>query len=315
MNQNQSNTAHWVLGIALLLIGVFVIIALVLVNSQAATSQVTINNSAPAFDTRFISTNPNGGVNDFGGGVNLLPGGNKTININGKVSDANGNADITGVSVYVRRSGIASTSCDSVGEVDPNFCYVVESCTLSNPNFNQKDYNCAVNLEYYADSTSPSGEFPAENWVLDMAVTDGTATTTDNTGNFEVNNLVALNIPGAINWGTLALNTQTTNANNNEMVITQNGNTPADVEVSGTNLTCDGSGNIPVNNVKWALTDVGATDGSAVALSGTNADTNLAVGRRSGAEVTKTLYWNISIPAGGVLGTCTGTVNISAIAS
>lgn len=315
MNERQSSTAHWVLGIALLLIGVFVIIALVLVNSQAATSQVTINNSAPVFDSRFISNAPNGGVNDFGGGVTLIAGGGKAININGKVSDANGNADIQSVTAFVRRSGIAPTSCDEVGEADPNFCYVIPSCNLTNPNLNQKDYNCGINLEYYSDSTSPSGEFPAENWIIDLAVTDGTATTPDSSGSFEVNNLVALNIPNTINWGSLALNATTSSGNNNHMTITQHGNTPADVEVSGTNLNCDVSGNIPTSNVEWALSDVGSGAGGSTDLTGSPVDTNLAVGRRSGAEVTKVLYWNIAIPGAGVKGTCTGTVNISAIAS
>jgi hypothetical protein len=318
----ESRALHYILGASLVMIAVFAISAFVMVNSQAdtPTASTTINNSNPTVLTKFISTTSNAGTDGFSGGtIDLVGGSTRTIWINGLVADSNGEADISDVDIRLRRSGV-SGSCSE----DPNSCRLVSNCTLDTAAGTalQVGYNCSIALEYYTDSTSGGGEFPGENWILEVTVNDLSAgTTTDAALTKEVETRLALTIPATISYGSLALGANTTSANNVAMNIAQAGNDNADVEVHMTagNLACltgaTSTGNIPRSNLSWALTDVDWNHGSVAALTGTAADTNLNVAYRHGSNPTANLFWNISIPASGVGGTCSGTVTVSAIAA
>lgn len=307
-----------------MLIGVFVIIALVMVNSQADSVSTTtvVGNVAPTVESVFISSTANAKVDSYAGGAinDLTAGGATTIHINGVVQDLNGRDDITGVSASFRRSGIALNTCDNDAGVadapDNNNCYLVPTCTLTNnANTDQKEYDCAIAIQYYADATDAVSANAAENWVVLVDVTDGTASAQDTSLTKEMETMMALTIPSSINYGTLALGATTSAANNQEQTISQAGNDVADVNVSGTVMTCDIRGSIAVGNQEWALTDVPYGDLASTDLTGLAVDTNLGVPLRTSDTVntSKILYWNIGIPSSGVEGTCTGTNTITAI--
>ena len=312
---NNDSLLHWMLGGALTIILVLVG-ALVYVSSQAdtVTTETEITNTAPAVDSVFISDATNGLADDYPGGtITPTAGATKTLNINGVVSDANGTADIASVKMAFYRSGATNGSACTA---DQNDCYPVVGCALSADTSTTQKYNCAITVQFWADSTDAGGRFAAEDWqvyveVEDLAVTTGS----NNAVSKEMGTLLSVNIPASISYGTFGLGSTTTNANNQEMIITQKGNDQADVEVSGTAMTCTDIGTIPVGNQEWALTDIGHGTGSD--LTGIAADTNLAVGYRDEdlTDVTKTLYWNIEVPATGVKGTCSGTNTVSVIAS
>lgn len=319
---NTHNMNHWILAGALILTGIFLIVALVVINSQAdnVSTQTTISNTAPAVDSVFVSNSAGAGTNDFAGGIPLTVNGGKTVHINGVVSDANGKEDIgnNAIQVTFYRSGVTNGPTCTPNQAN---CYNISggACTVTDATSTTRNYTCPINLQFNAESTSASGTFAAENWLAKVTVTDtaGPAAANLTHGGVEVNTLLGLLIPNNINFGTLGLNATTTNANNAEQTVTQAGNIQADVEVSSAAaMNCSGAGTIPVANQKWALTDVGHADGAATALSGTPADTNLGVLRKvnDGTPETKTLYWNIAIPANGVSGNCTGTTVINAIA-
>lgn len=316
----ESKILHYVLGLSLVMIAVFATGALVMVNSQAdsISTSASVNNVAPTVSTVYLSSSANGGVDSYAGGTinDLVAGGTRTIHVNGIVEDANGNADITGVSGKFYRTSLGS-SCST----SDNDCYVNASCTTDTSGgvtATQKRYNCSYVLNYYIDSTSAGGEFSADNFTAAITVTDAaSASATDSALTKEVQTLLALNIPGTINFGSFALGAATNNTNNAEMVIAQNGNDAADVEVSmaSGSLTCDATGTIPRGNIQWSTTDVSHGAGGTNGLTGTAADTNLAVPYRHGANPTRSLFWNIQIPSTGVKGSCTGTTTVSAIAS
>ena len=322
LHMQESRALHYILGASLLMIAVFAISAFVMVNSQAdtPTASTTVNNTNPTVASKFISTTSNAGTDGFGGGtIDLTAGTTRTVWINGLVADNNGEADISDVDITLRRSGV-SAGCTE----DANSCRVVSNCTLDAGAGTslQVGYNCSIALNYYTDSTSTGGEFPAENWVLDVVANDLSAgTVTDSATTKEVETRLALTIPATIAYGSLALGTNTTAANNTLINIAQAGNDIADVEVSmaGTILQCVTSavntGTIPRANLIWSLTDVDYNGVGATALSGTATDTNLNVAYRHGANPTKDLFWNIQIPTTGVGGTCTGTVTVSTIAA
>lgn len=320
-NSSPNNSSHWLIGGALLLTSFFLVIAIVVVNTNADSVSTTasVGNATPAVDSVYISSTSGGGSGTDMTSITLTAGTTKTVYVNGVVSDANGGSDIpsTGVAVKMYRSGATGgASCTA----DNNDCYAVSgaTCTLGAANSTTRTYDCPVALQFWADATD-SGTYSAQNWIASVTVTDtaGPATSSANTDTTEVNSLTALSIPSSISYGSLALGAETTNSNNQELTISQQGNTQADVNISSSAaMTCT-IGTILVSSQKWATTDVGATDVGATALSGTPTQvTGLNVAVRT-SEVTNTssiLYMNISVPTTNVGGSCTGTNTITAIA-
>ncbi|MFH1315428.1 MAG: hypothetical protein ABIH67_03470 [Candidatus Uhrbacteria bacterium] len=316
---DNTKTMHWILGVALLMIGVFVVAALVMVNSQAdeVTTTTLIENVAPTVDNVYINDVQYTLSDGYAGGtINTLAAGTtKAIYVNGIISDTNGDDDLSAIAAVIYRTA-QTDSCSA----DDNDCYsnnTAGTCLIDTTygTSNEAKFACPFSLQYYADSTDASSDtYSADTWTVSVTVTDdNSATDNDKTVTKEMGTLLSLNIPSTITFGTLALGASTVIADNQMMTIEQYGNDSADVEVSGTNLTCDGStAFIPAGNVEWALTDVDYASGTD--LTGTPADTNLNVAVRTGATTNQKIYWNIGIPVTGVEGTCTGTTTITTIA-
>lgn len=314
---NEESKIHWLLGGSILI--VFILVVGYIMNQSQAdtiTTRTEITNTAPAVNSVFISNALNGKVDDYSGGT-ITPeiGATKTLHINGTVSDANGEADITGVNMAFYRSGVSGAE---VCADDKNDCYKVAACTISNRSGTTADYDCEIAIDYWVDATDAGGRFSGEDWKVYTKVTDvSTSTGTDNSVTKEMATTLSLTIPASIDYGTYGLGAATTNVDNQEMVLSQQSNDQADVQVSGGDMACSAIGTIPFANQEWALTDVAHSDIASTDLSGTLTDTNIQVEYRDSETVntTKTLYWNIEIPATGVRGTCSGTNTISVIAS
>lgn len=323
MSKTTSNhSVHWLIGGALALTSVFLVIAIVVVNTNAdnVSTTASISNATPAVDSVYISSTSGGGAGTDLTSVTLTASTTKTVYVNGVVSDANGYQDVvqgasSGVVVKLYRSGATGgASCSA----DNNDCYAVSNagCTLSGGSGTTQNYDCAVALQFYADATD-AGTYSAQNWIASVTVIDtaGPATSSAVTDTTEVASLTALSIPSSIAYGTLALGASTTNANNQEMTISQNGNTLADVNVHSTAASTCTIGTIPVANQRWSVTDVSYASGTA--LTGSAAPVSaldVAIRTNDGANTSAILYWNILIPTTGVGGSCTGTNVISAIA-
>lgn len=281
----------------------------------SATSIVRAANS-PTVVSVVIATTANGQSDSFpGGSIDLTAGTTRTVYVNGVVEDLDGKADIVSVSGTLHRSGAPS---GDLCTADTANCYVVSACALGdNADPNQKTFSCQMNLLHIAQSTVSGGQFPSENWVAYVSVTDGVTSATNNATNKEMQSLLSLTIPSTIAFGARSLGDQSTAGNNVEMILTQKGNTEADVEVSmsATGLSCV-SGTIPRANIKWALTDVEYTNGGNTALTASPVDTNIyvAYGTNGTPNPTKTLYWNLAIPIEGVGGYCSSAVTVSSIA-
>lgn len=321
MSQTTSNhSTHWLIGGALALTSVFLVVAIVIVNSNAddVTTSTTVSNATPTVTSVYISSSANGGADSYGSGITLTAGSTATVHVNGVFTDTNGGGDIpdNGATVkFFRTAATGGAACSA----DNNDCYSVSgvSCTLGVASGNTRAYDCPVALQYWADATD-AGTYIADNWTASVTVTDtaGPATSSASTKTVEVNSLTALSIPSTIAYGSLALGASTTNVNNVEKTISQSGNTQADVNVSSSAaMTCT-TGTIGVGNQEWAVTDV-SFGGGGTQLTGTPAQvTGLNVAVRT-SEVTDTssiLYWNIVMPPNGAGGSCTGTTTITALA-
>lgn len=322
---SDSNALTWVLGGALGLIGLFVAILLVGANSQAdiVSTQTNVTNVAPTVDTLVLKDN--GATVGSGGTLTVNSGSTEVVTITGTISDDNGvgtslvNGDISEIVGKLYRTSLGEGGCNN-GAKDNNDCYyenTAGSCALGAPvDSTTINYTCTFNVQYYADGTQVNGVAPADDWTASITVIDDSTESNTSTQAYETGDLLALSIPGSIDYGTLAREQRTTNVNNFDMVITQFGNVAADVEVSGNDMTCSVTGTIPKENQEWSLTDVPAGDPAATALTGSPTDTNFAIGNRTndGAALTKTLYWNITMPTV-ASGTCTGSNTITALAS
>lgn len=316
--QREYDSMHWIMGGALVFIAVFVTAAVVIINSQADTvnTSANVNNVAPTVVDVFMTTGADYTQSDNtggpGGAIDLISGGTKFVKITGTVEDLGGAADISTVSaVFYHSAGTDACS------VDNNTCYRVGSCTTqAGSTGEQLDYNCPINLSFYTDSTAAGGPDSTKDWIVHVSVQDtDLATGSNSTLHKEINTLLALSIPGTLNFGTLPVNSQTGVGNNLSMGIEQYGNDEADVEVSmAAGMGCTARGSIPQGNIKWVLTDVAYSDGTNTAVTTTPTDTNLNVGYRTndGSPLMQTLFWNLSIPSG-VEGSCSGNMTITAI--
>ena len=288
-----------------------IIAALIIVQASPIQAE---ENIAPTIESVYLSSSANAKTDAYPGGTinDLVPGGTRSIHINGVVEDLDGKADIDKVQTVFYRSGVTGgADCTA----DNNDCYKISSCTLSdNANPNQKEYDCQIDLYYYTDATDNGGSYPVDNWIVFVKVEDKTPeSATDSSLSKEIAAMLSLNIPATLDYGSFSL-AQTTDTNTNQhYIVTQYGNDQADIQVKGTNMTCD-PGAIPVSNQEWSLTDVAY--GSGTDLTTSFFTTNINIGYRAddATELSKTLYWNIGIPAIGVGGNCVGTTVVEAIA-
>ena len=319
---DNTKAVHWILGVALLMIGVFVVAALVMVNSQAddVTTSATIDNVAPSVDNVYLNDDGSASDTYTSGTVTLSAGTTKTFHIAGIVSDTNGDEDISKVAVEFYRTPVGS-GCSA----DKNDCYKDDTdtnCSLNSAygDSTQAFFDCTFSLEHYADATdSESDNYSGSSWTAWVRVIDNDTTTdTDSTTTTDIATLRSLSIPATISFGTMALGAATTSGegagSNVQMSIANYGNDNSDVEVSGANLSCTGSTEpIPMANVEWSLSDVGMDSGTD--MTGSAVDTNFGIAAQTvdGPDTVKKLYWNIQIPTTGVEGTCSGTTTITSI--
>src|SRR3989344_2538243 len=302
---------------ALVAIAFILIVGLVIRYTGAAdvTTSAEIQNEPPTINTlRFATTAFN---TDDLTSTGILPsvGNTRTIHINGLIQDNNGKTDIatSTISLTFHRTTKGNT-CTT----DQNDCYRTTTCTFDYTLTSETElaYNCPLDLAYYIDATDTAGAYADDNWTAEVTLADQAGSPATLTATIEVNSLLALNLPDGIDYGTRTLGEQSSSTTNVETVLTQRGNTRADVFVSGGTMDCDALGSLPVTAQRYALTDVGYTDAAATALSGTPtaAERNIDLRTDESNELAADLYWNIAIPASGVKGACVGSNTIAIVA-
>lgn len=283
--------------------------------SATASTTAEIQNATSTVDATIRISENAYGTNDFTASIMPNVGAVRPLHITGRVTDANGEADIATTSLVFYRTGATGGSACSA---DNNDCYRVAACdvNVAAGNDTEVDYDCPISIAYWTDATDTSGRFPSDDWTVLITTTDIPGAVATATRSIEIGSLLALNIPNSIPYGTFNLGDETTSGTNQEMVLIQKGNTYADVELSGSNMGCSILGSIPVGNQKWSLLDVGYTAATGT-LSGTPtpAERNITYRDSESVELAASLYWNIGIPAAGVKGLCSGTNTVAIIAA
>ncbi|OGG61213.1 hypothetical protein A3C87_03645 [Candidatus Kaiserbacteria bacterium RIFCSPHIGHO2_02_FULL_49_34] len=299
----------------LIAVAFLLIVGIVLRYTGAAdvTTTAEIVNEPPTVDTiNFASEAFGTGVYNPIGFTPLL-GTDSKLHITGIVADANGAQDIATTSVAFYRSAL-----DNTCTADKNNCYHLLSCDLATSTISDTEiqYNCPLDIAFWVDATDTGGRFPLQHWVAKVATSDQAAESHNLDATITMNSLLAVNIPDDINYGTRDLGEKSTIENNVETPIQQRGNSRADIEVSGNDMSCSVTGFIPVQNQRWANADVdyGSIANTPLSTTDTRVGFDIFYRDNDAAELYKTLYWNIGIPDTGVKGICAGTNTIRVIA-
>jgi len=300
---------------ALIAMSFILIVGIVVRYTGAAdvTATAEITNTAPTVDTIRVATTAYATDNLTSGGILPNVGTSRTVHINGQISDANGENDIASSSLALV---FHKTSSTNTCTVDNNDCYRITTCDTiyTDGDDTQISYNCEAPLAYWIDATDAASTYSSDTWTAYVAVNDLTASQGTLSATIEVNSLLALNLPDAIDYGTRSLGEQSSSTTNIETVLTQRGNAKTDVQVSGTNMNCNVLGTLATSSQKWSLTDVGTASSTTLTdvLVATERNINLRIDETN--ELAANLYWNIAIPASGVKGLCTGANTILIIA-
>src|SRR3989338_2408818 len=300
----------------LIVVAFLLIVGIIIRYTGAADVATTaeIINVAPTVDTIRIATTAYGADDLTSSGILPNVGTDRTIHINGQISDANGENDIASSTINLV---FHKTSATSACVADNNDCYRITTCdtNYTDGDDTQISYNCEVPLAYWIDATDAASIYVDDTWtayieVEDMATAQGTLSAT-----IEVNSLLALNLPDTIDYSTRSLGEVSSSTTNVETIITQRGNTNADVYAAGARMNCSVLGSLATSSQAWALDSVGFSSSTILTdtLSATSRNINLRTSETQ--ELADSLFWNIAIPASGVKGTCTGsnTLSITAV--
>lgn len=287
-------------------------------STSSQSGSFTINNVSPVVTAGTINA---------GSDITLTEDTTTSVVLTVDVTDSNSCNDLD-VEGFLYRSGVGyTTSCDDSGDADDDSCYPEITCsdggTCTGDTDNAASYTCTVSVEYHADPTDTSTEYPTEDWGSTLNANDAVyGTGGDNvdavSSNVEMLSLEALRINDGvsttINYGSMnpGENSDTTNQ---QTTINATGNVGLDTDLSGTNMTYS-SYTIPVANQKYSSS---AFDydlaGTALSASATELELNVPKTIDTGSTVVgqAIIYWGIEIPLVAGSGTYNGTNTIGAV--
>jgi hypothetical protein len=234
-------------------------------------------------------------------------------------------SEITNYYISVFRSGIGTSSCNSIGQdYDPNNCYtngvstglwnlncVASSTSCVSPVDDTQVFNCTFPLWFVADPTDV-GPYAAQNWSAAVAVADDDFATSSFATTTNPKELIAFTaidlITAQIPYGSLEPgdNTGTLNAST---TVESVGNTSLDQNVTGDSMCgtytpsspCEGSATstIPEFEQQFASTSLAYNSPLALDLSSTTQqEVELDVPKTTSTSSpnTGTTWWGIAVP-------------------
>lgn len=223
-------------------------------SASPLSSSYTISNTAPVLGTLSFVGLP---IINGSSSISLnLKGTDTPVSVTVSMSDLNGCNDITSATAKVYMSSTTS-SCAA----NNNNCYAATSpvnCVKTNclAGSATANYTCTVNMKYYAISTDSYNASSSQyDWrssinVFDSAVNLSFATST---GVEVVSNLGIDVTEPVIDFGSYLFAGQNSGSRNSTSTIVNIGNSPLDVDLSGTDMYAAIGSPIAVNNLQWKL--------------------------------------------------------------
>lgn len=322
----KNNSMHWVLGGALLLIGLFVIVALILVRSQADTSypqaSVGVDNEAPIVSASDIkicegaaTAGQYSGCSDISDNIILTAGGTDTNTIVFIARDGNGTSDLPATADDATFfMSVGASPAGNTCTQDNNYCYENLTCTKGfsvGGSATASYYGCSLDLAYYAVQTIQGGAFWS-SWVQISDVAGSTAYAT--AVNQEMAVLLAASF-GNIPFGTKSLGYEGEAGEAVTVTHYNNGNKINDFDViANSDLGCSTLGTIQASAIKFSELANQSWSGSGYVLSRdatvdfANLNSPIRQNDSSTSAHADYSYWQIKIPDSGIAGTCNATI-------
>jgi hypothetical protein len=322
IRQNENlNTKH----LLVFLLFVFLLISLFLgVQSQTDdVEQTVVIDASPPSITELIVSNTSGGYDV----ASFIPieSTNTTVYVIGTALDYDGCSTIDSAAnfdIVLFRSGVSG---DRNCIQDKNDCYpAIEVGNISITGCSggpdtDLNFEIPVNLAFWADPTDYGSPFAAQNWIASVKLIDDEDDYTTSTDTFELNSLVALDVPGSITYGSVRPGEV---SSVRELAFTQTGNRAFNIEqtATGAEMICDGLGssNIPWSNVEMSLSRYFVFgDGVDLAAKQHASMLELLVPQRfdDANPTIKKAYLRLQVPDTNISGTCSGVSRFTASAN
>lgn len=251
--------------------------------------------------------------------VTLTEGLTKNVICTAVVTDDDGCEDIAATTAVFYRTNVSG----GAGAADDNNNHYSVNCVVDNGSCTgggdlTATYTCTFPVYYYADPTD-DGDYEATDWTCQVTPSDGVGEGTADTDTIEMASLVGLDVDTTINYGELALGTDTGSVNQ-QTTVTNRGNVQIDIKLDGYGSS-DGDGysmicsigSIPVGNEEYSTSTF--TYGTGIALTDAAVELDLDVPQQTddATPSTKEVYWGLGMPSTGVGGSCSGTVVFTAV--
>ncbi len=235
--------------------------------------------------------------------ISLVPGTTTLVYATGTVTDLNGFADLVLASSTFYRSGVAGGAACTL---DNNNCYsstLSNSCAFTNCSGNSCVLECTAEVYYHADPTDSGSTFEGQEWLAFLEVEDTGGGYDFGSGlGIEMNTLRAIDVIGAIDYGALAVNSDTAAYNASTSVLNY-GNVEVDLEVYGSDLSDGLSSVIPADQQKFATStftysSCGLSCSLLSSTSPLSLDVDLTKPTTNAPPVEDEVYWGIAVPIG-----------------
>jgi len=239
-------------------------------------------------------------LND-GQDISLLPGATTTVYATGTVTDLNGYADITTATGTFYRSGVAGGAACTA---DNNNCYISgpSLCEFTSCSGNSCVVECRADIYFHADPTDVGSAYDGQEWFAFLEVEDSSAGYDFDTSlGVEMNTLRAIDVDGAIDYGSVAVSSDT-GATNASTSILNEGNVEINIEIQGTDLSDGIASVIPANQQKFATSTFtySACVSCGLVSSTTPVELDVDLGKPTvdTPPVSDSVYWGIAVPYG-----------------
>jgi hypothetical protein len=248
------------------------------------------------FDPILNPLNLNGGLDI----TTLIPGTTTRIFASTTVTDFNGFADLVSATATVYRSGVGAACVQN-----NNNCYIEDTaskCNFVNCAGNSCELRCAIDFVFHVDATDV-GTFAGEEWFAFLEVEDSSGGYDFATSSgIEVFSVRAIDVVGLIDYGALAVNTDTGAFNASTSIINL-GNVEVNIDVQGTDLTDGINSFIPAEQQKFSTSTFtysacGASCGVVSSSSPVVIDVDLTKPVAVSPPIADQVYWGIAIPLG-----------------
>ncbi|MBI5654423.1 beta-propeller domain-containing protein [Candidatus Uhrbacteria bacterium] len=325
--------AYLIAGVLFTAIAFVAIVALFILGSKAdvTTQEAHPGNAAPTVDLMYVAETSQGtdvGPAGIGAGFTTNEGLPKNIFVGGTITDLNGCHNLMQAAVTLYRSDLVDgQDCAA----DTNNCYHTtlyfpddfDGCDT--PDDTDVTFETSFSLPNYVDPTDAGSPYVDATWVALVNAEDSYEAQTSLSETYEINSMVAFNVPNAISYGTVALGadssaiqltfSNTGNRNVDSDVIALHDPLAQPTPIEGDMVSnLSGFDNIAASSVHYSLSALTAYESATAVSKIASTDLALALPQQTDDLTIPTTdtYWKLRMPASGVQGTYTNVVVFTA---